>query len=173
MGYLASSFQDKKGREWTVRFNGKSMKQAQEELNVNICDAFVNPQEFLEAMTPAVIIALVWITIRDDAKKRDVSLDEFLESMWGESLLSMNDATWSALVNFSQPEKNLGTAQKLLDQTRRVLDRRQETATKYIEDLTDEKLEKLLGLPSIESSLKQLDTAESTPTPEPTANSIG
>ncbi len=173
MAYLSSSFKDRLGREWTIRFNGKIMKQAQEELNINICDAFANPQEFLQAMTPAAIISLVWIAIRDDAKVREVSLDNFLENMWGDSLLDMNDATWSALVNFSQPEKSLGTAQKLLDQTRRVLDKRQATATKYIEDLTDDKLEKLLGLPSIESSLKRLDAAESTPTPEPTANSTG
>lgn len=173
MAYLASSFKDKKGREWLIRFNGKSMKQAQEELSVNICDAFANPQEFLEGMTPAVVIALVWVTIRDDAKSREVTLDDFLENMWGEALIEMNDATWSALINFSQPEKNLGTAKKLLDQTRRVLDRRQTKSIQYIEDLTDEKLEKLLGLPSIESSLKQLDTVASTPTPEPTANSIG
>lgn len=160
MQYLQSSFTDKKNRTWTIRFNGKSMKEAQEELNINICDAFVNPQQFLETMTPAAVIALVWVTIREDAKNRDVSLNDFLENMWGESLLEMNDATWSALVNFSQPEKALPTAKRLLERTKAVMDRRQTEAITEIEAMTDEKLESLLGARiSIESSLNSQGSA--------------
>lgn len=159
--YLKTSFRDKADREWTIRFNGKSMKTAQEELNINICDAFVNPQQFLETMTPAAVIGLVWITIRDDAQQRNVSLDNFLENMWGEALLEMNDATWSALVNFSQPEKALPTAQRLLERTRAVLDRRQNQAIEELEQMSDEKIEELLARQiSTESSLRLPATAE-------------
>jgi hypothetical protein len=167
--FLESSFQDQAQRKWTVRFDGRTMRLIQEELNKNICDAFANPQAFMESVTPAEVIAMVWISIRDDARGRGIDEDAFLSDMWGEALLRMNDAFWGALVNFSQPPEMLPSAKKLLEKTTRVLDKKRAARMAELDALSDEQIEKLLGLDSTESSLNSVATAEPTRTKGRTA----
>lgn len=162
--FLDSSFEDQAQRKWTIRFDGRRMRLIQEELNLNICDAFANPQEFMQSVTPAQVIAMVWLAIREDARGRGIDEDGFLEQMWGESLLKMNDAFWGALVNFSQPPEMLSPAKNLLDKTTRIMDRRKAAKIAELEALTEAELEKLLlGSDSTESTTNSAATSAPTP----------
>lgn len=157
--FLDSSFEDQAQRKWTVRFDGRTMRLIQEELGKNICDAFADPQQFMESVTPAEVIAMVWLAIRDDARQRSVDEDSFLAQMWGEALLKMNDAFWGALVNFSQPPEMLSPAKNLLEKTTRVLDRRRAAKIAELEALTEEQIEKLLEGSFTASSTSSADTS--------------
>jgi hypothetical protein len=161
--FLDSTFQDQAQRKWTVRFDGRTMRLIQEELGKNICDAFADPQQFMEAVTPAEVIAMVWLAIRDDARQRQVDEDSFLAQMWGESLLKMNDAFWGALVNFSQPPEMLSPAKNLLEKTTRVLDKRRASKIAELEALTEEQIEQLLEGTFTASSTNSADTSGPTP----------
>jgi hypothetical protein len=168
--FLKASFKDQEKREWVIRFDGKSMTRIQEELGVNICDAFADAKAFSDSIKPSQAVAIVWVAIEKEAERKGVDVDQWLESMWGESLLAMNDAFWAALINFSQPEKIRSAAQNLHEKTTRVIDRKIERKVKEIEELTEEQLERLLDGNSIESSSEPPATAVSTRTKGRTAS---
>lgn len=168
--FLKSKFKDQEGREWTVRFDGRSMTKIQEELGVNICDAFADAKGFSESVKPSQSAAMVWIAIQAEAEKKGIDADQWLEAMWGDALIQMNDAFWAALINFSQPEKIRNAAQNLHEKTTRVIDRKIDRKVKELEDLTEDQLERLLDGNSIESSSGPPATAVSTRTKGRTAN---
>ncbi len=85
------------------------MIRIQEEIGVNICDAFADPESFTARVSPAQAITMVWIAIRDEARQRNVSEEDFLDSLANDALLALNKALWSAIILFSQPLKVQGT----------------------------------------------------------------
>lgn len=191
--FLKSSFKDQEGREWLLRFDGRSMSRIQHELQINLCDAFADPKAFAASVNPSQVIAMVWIAIEKQAADRNVGDVQWLESMYAQSLLDMNDAFWAALLNFSQPEKILSSAGKVQGQFTRVINRKMEQAAQALDEVTDtqlewilaghdlkevkgfsdEKIRWLLDGNSIETFTGPADTAESIPTQEATERSNG
>lgn len=141
---LDTRFKDQKDREWLVQFDGNTMRSIKAELQINICDAMADTKAFTESLDVDSIMGMVWIACRDQADSAKVDAKEFLSGLYGEALTDMARACWAAILNFSQPSQSLATAQKVLDQTYRAIDRRRDQRQKEIEALSPEDIDLLM-----------------------------
>lgn len=141
---LDTRFKDQENREWTVRFDGNTMRDINAELGINICDAMADTKSFTESLNIDNMMAMVWIACREQADATNVDAKQFLSGLYGDTLSDLQRACWSAIINFSQPSQSLGAAEKIVTQTFAALRKRREKNRQEIEALTPEDVELLM-----------------------------
>lgn len=147
------SFRDTDGRPWDVHITVNTVARVRRLVGVDLLD--IGSEEFTKALTDYVSLAnVLYAVCEPQASQRNVSDEQFGESLGGDVLSQANDALLEAIVDFFPNE----TRRKAL---RRVLEEMQALERMQVElmpDQVDEAIRqgreaamKLLGEPSTES----------------------
>jgi hypothetical protein len=146
--FLPCTFVDDEKNEWRIRFDGLSMTQIREQLNINICDAKADMEAFVKTLEMPKVLAMVWIACEKQAIKRSISWEDFLSAMSGDVLDAIPAAFFGALANFSLPAQLRPAALTRFNRSMGLLMREQQRqiqeAEKVLASETDEDLLKML-----------------------------
>lgn len=95
---MAKKFKDTKGREWSLRLSFQNFEDILEELGD---DLLSDPGNL--SLHPRRWVEMLWVCIREEAKGRDVTPQEFGSSMDGNSLKQAMDAFMEDYSDFISP----------------------------------------------------------------------
>jgi hypothetical protein len=102
------SFQDNLGHPWIVTVNVDAVKRVRKLLDVNLLE--VAEGKLLERLAndPVLLCDVLYVLIKPDADKRNVSDEEFGRAMGGDAILQATEALLEELVDFfPQPKRRL------------------------------------------------------------------
>lgn len=83
-----ASFKDSKGRTWLIRITPRHMIEVEKFCGRKLGTVLQNDAEGLGEILgdPAELCKVLWPLVSDDAEKRGISLDDFLESVVGDPI---------------------------------------------------------------------------------------
>jgi len=158
------TFKDNEGRSWNVSVNVAAMKRVKTLLNLNLMDAVESDLIQRLATDPMLLCDVIYAICKPDADKRNVSDEQFGQSMAGDVIEHATVALLEELVDFF-PDAKRQVLRKAVERFQKVQTRAVETADKYLDSPIFEK--------RIEDALKNItdfsgnlpESSESTPTP--------
>ena len=159
-------FRDAKGRDWTVTVDTTTVKPVREALQVDLLDTTGRTLERL-ADDPSLLVDVLWVLCRDEAKERGVSDVQFGQALVGDSIDAATNALMEAVTDFF-PSRKRDVLRRASAMAERVRQKGTELAMSKIENPDLEA--KLLATMEAEMDeklrtlLSRFDVA--TPTPE-------
>jgi len=158
------TFKDNEGRSWNVSVNVAAMKRVKTLLNLNLMDAVESDLIQRLATDPMLLCDVIYAICKPDADKRNVSDEEFGQSMAGDVIEHATVALLEELVDFF-PDAKRQVLRKAVEKFKKVQTRAVETAYKYLDSPIFEKRieDALKNISDLSGSLPE--SSESTPTP--------
>ena len=116
-----STFEDSKGRSWNISLNIGSMKRIKERLGFDFLSTDAESNPILKLASDYLTLAdVVWILVEDEAGKRGVTVDDFVESLVGDPLDKLVDAMAVAYTDFTPNPKRRETLMRLWQKVRQA-----------------------------------------------------
>jgi hypothetical protein len=97
-------FRDAKGRDWTVVVDTTTVKPVRESLQIDLLDTSGRTLERL-ADEPALLVDVLWVLCRDEAKERGVTDIQFGQALVGDSIDAATAALMEAVTDFFPSRK--------------------------------------------------------------------
>lgn len=107
-------FKDNAGRDWSVSVNVATLKRVRDLLNVDLLD--MATLEKLSA-DPVLLVDVLYVICRDEAKAGDVTDEQFGVGLAGDSLDAATTAMMEELVSFFPPRRR-AILRKIIDRMR-------------------------------------------------------
>jgi len=132
------TFKDNEGRSWNVSVNVAAMKRVKTLLNLNLMDAVESDLIQRLATDPMLLCDVIYAICKPDADKRNVSDEQFGQSMAGDVIEHATVALLEELVDFF-PDAKRQVLRKAVEKFKKVQTRAVETADKYLDSPIFEK----------------------------------
>lgn len=116
-----ATFNDSTGREWSIRFDGLTLRALRDELKINLADVTGETYVKLES-DDAELTAAVCFLLRNELATAGLKKEQLAERLVGESLESAMSAIWGAAKVFFRPklwsalESNCGLRREAMEQ---------------------------------------------------------
>jgi hypothetical protein len=95
------TFKDNKGREWPVTINTSALKRVRDELGVNLGNEITLHESWVKLRGDNLfVIEAAWSIIRPLAEPKNVTADDFADSMAGDAIGPCADAIMEGLQDF-------------------------------------------------------------------------
>lgn len=109
-------FSDSKGREWAIGFTCRQVRMLDRELGLKSLD-------FAGQLWPAVnsterLVDIVWCLVRDEAERRAVPMEDFLEALNEKALVAARDCLLREYIAFFQSPTKQSLLERLLSEMR-------------------------------------------------------
>jgi len=120
---------DTQGREWLFRFTARTVRELAAETRLDT-KALDGENSLLQRVgkDESLFYLVMWITVRPQAIERNITEDEWFDSLDNDSLQSAAKEWLEAYVNFSHPAR-----QKVLSRTMQAAERKQAQAIQEVE----------------------------------------
>lgn len=113
-------FRDGKDRDWQVSLHVANVKKIRELLAFDIVASDVAKTLDRLASDPVLLVDTLFVICSDEAKKANVSDEDFGAAMYGDALDRATTALLDELVSFFRDARQREMATKLLDKSRQV-----------------------------------------------------
>jgi len=101
-----SKFKDNAGRDWDVNITVGTVKRVKADTSYDLITVIGGEVAIQRLSTDPLLLAEVLFSIiRPQAEAKGITLEQFLESLGGESIEKATDAFMEALANFSPPQR--------------------------------------------------------------------
>jgi len=127
------TFQDNAGRTWTVSITVDAIKRVRGLLEVDLLEVVGGKLIDRLITDPVLLCDIVYAVCKPEADAQSVSDEEFGRAMAGDAIEHATTALLEELVSFSPSPRDRANLKRVLETTRRVMDKARDLVEQRIE----------------------------------------
>ncbi len=127
------TFKDNEGRTWTVSITVDAIKRVRDLLDVDLLEVVSGKLIDRLITDPVLLCDIVYAVCKPEADAQGVSDEDFGRAMAGDAIEHATTALLEELVSFSPSPRDRANLKRVLDTTRRVMDRARDLVEQRIE----------------------------------------
>ncbi len=127
------TFKDNAGRTWTVSITIDAIKRARGLLDVDLLEVVGGKLIDRLITDPVLLCDIVYAVCKPEADAQSVSDEDFGRAMAGDAIEHATTALLEELVSFSPSPRDRANLKRVLDTTRRVMDKARDLVEQRIE----------------------------------------
>ena len=165
------SFKDNQGRQWSVEINVTAIKRVRGLTGEDLMQVIEGTLIEKLIRDPVLLCDVVYAICKPEADARTVSVEEFGKAMAGDAIEAATTAVLEELVGFCPSPRDRANLGRVLQATRKVMDRARDLVEKKLDSgaldqLADRLLSEGLGEATAgSSSTSAPESSASTPAP--------
>ena len=165
------SFKDNQGRQWSVEINVTAIKRVRGLTGEDLMQVIEGTLIEKLIRDPVLLCDVVYAICKPEADTRNISDEEFGKAMAGDAIEAATTAVLEELVGFCPSPRDRANLGRVLQATRKVMDRARDLVEKKLDSgeldrLADRLLsEGLGGATAGSSSISAPESSASTPAP--------
>jgi hypothetical protein len=162
------SFKDNQGRQWSVEINVTAIKRVRGLTGEDLMQVIEGTLIEKLIRDPVLLCDVVYAICKPEADSRSVSDEEFGKAMAGDAIEAATTAVLEELVGFCPSPRDRANLGRVLQATRRVMDRARDLVEKKLDSGELDRLaDRLLseGVTAGSSSTSAPESSASTPAP--------